>query len=105
MAVPGGATSIDYVTKAKNTIRKEPERFDYDPPGARVEFPYLAGVFKGRDGYADVLIPFGVQVPFIPRFGQLDLGLRTGAFLLSSTDGLLDEDGRTLEALSPQPRL
>ncbi len=105
MAVPGGAISMDYVTKAKNTIRKEPERFDYDPPGARVEFPYLVSVFKGRHGYADVLIPYGVPVPFIPRRGTLGLGLRTGAFLLSSTDGLLDEDGRMLEALSPRHML
>ena len=91
---------VYYEAKARQQFRELPEHFDYEPPGARVEFPYLASVFKGADGAADLLIPYGVPLPFKPRRGDLDLALRTGAFLLSDSTGLLAETRRNYRTLA-----
>ena len=87
---------LDYVIKTRERIREEPQRFVYKSPAARVEFPYLVTIFKNDSSlHGDVVIPFGIPVPYKPRRGSLRLPIKTGAFLLADTVGVVDESRGT----------
>ncbi len=86
---------LDYTLVAKEVFRREPERFER----ARGTYPYLVNVFKGPADQADVLVPYGIPVPFNPESDSLRL--HTGGFAISD-DGLVDEARRALTALDPR---
>jgi len=85
---PGAvAQTRDYVIKAREQIRENPERFTTDAPGrSRVEFPYQLSRFRSRSGddSMDVIVSMAVQIPFIPNRGDLSMGLRTGLFAVGA---------------------
>ncbi|MEP0548801.1 MAG: GWxTD domain-containing protein [Rhodothermales bacterium] len=85
----------DFVTRARERVREEPERSQYAPE-RRVSIPRLTSVFKGEDGAAEVVIAFGVPVAERPASGPLPLALRTGIFVL-------DEAGRTMAETRSSP--
>ncbi len=90
--------AFDYVIQAAETIRQQPERFDFDPPGDRVEMPFLVSRFKGAAGQADLVIPYAVPVSFIPPGGVLSVDLQTAAFAVAE-EGAVEEVRRHLTAL------
>ena len=94
---------VDYVIIAGEEIRKRPEEFRYDPPGRRIEFPYLVSTFKGTDGLNDVIVPYGI--PLAGPTGGWDVALtaHAGAFLIDENGGIADEHHRhTTELPSEQ---
>ena len=94
----GREAALDYVIQAAETIRNEPEHFDFDPPGEQVETPFLVSRFKGNDGLADLVIPYAVPVTFIPPGGALNIDLQTAVFAVAD-DGSVEEARRDLTAL------
>ncbi len=90
-------TELDYVIIAKDNIDEKPEGYDYEAGGKRVSFPYLANTFKGESGKADVYVPYAVPVETSALKLEQTLTLHAGAFLLSSTDGIVNENHRRVE--------
>ncbi len=81
----GGNPNNDFVLRARRAFRTQPERFDYTPPGERINFPYVTHSFKGPAGQTDLYVALGI--PFYPSPLLEKTTIRTGAFLL-------DVDGR-----------
>ena len=66
--------------------RDLPERYEHQEPGRRTAFPYLASAFKNPNGQADLYVPYGIPLAsYDLAFPQVDLTLRTGAFLVEPT--------------------
>ncbi|MEM8557936.1 MAG: hypothetical protein AAGG50_08940, partial [Bacteroidota bacterium] len=93
------ASLHDYVLQMDRRIREEPERSQY-APRRRVEVPVLASVFRGTEGQADVVVPFGVPVTTRPDADPLPLALRTGVYLLE--DGVARAEAEVNRATLPR---
>lgn len=90
----------DYVAIAREAVRERPERYDYEPPGRAVPLPYLVSAFRGDDGRTDLYVAWGV--PLAPDAGasaDVDLTIRTGAFLVGADHELRFERRRTIHGL------
>jgi hypothetical protein len=75
----------DYVTRAREVAREEPDRSQYEPPEGRAALPYLASVFKGQAGKADLYVPYGLPA-------HLDAEeVTTGLFLLNDAHVIVAE--------------
>ncbi|MEM8486008.1 MAG: GWxTD domain-containing protein [Bacteroidota bacterium] len=90
-------TELDYVIIAKDNIDEKPDGYEYEAGGKRVTFPYLANAFKGAAGKADVYVPYAVPVETSALKLEQTLSLHAGAFLLSASDGIVNEDHRRVE--------
>jgi len=94
---------MDYVIKSRETIRKIPEQFVYEPPGRHIDFPFLASRFKGHAGKTDLYLSFGIPLAEQASESQtLNLGLQTGAFLVNETEGRVAESRYAVGAVSAQ---
>ena len=76
----------DYVTRAREVAREEPERSQYEPPEGRAALPYLASAFKGQDGKADLYVPYG-----LPATLDAEDTFTTGLFLLDDAHAIVAE--------------
>ena len=90
----------DYQMHAADAIKEEPDRFNYDIGGTRIEFPYLASRFKGRGGEMDVYVPYGIPVETQALRVNQVLNLASGAFLLTAQDGIAEEHRRTVSEVT-----
>src|SRR5690606_5738478 len=102
---PGAAAveNMDYALIARETFRRTPERYAYEPPGRQVGIPYLVTTFKGDAGRTDVYVHYGIPLAdgVDPEAGDVvDLTVQTGAFLISDGRDLLVERRRTLYGLN-----
>ena len=86
----GVGANSDYTIIAKNNIYYNPEVFNYEAAGKRITFPSLASRFKGRNGKTDIYVPYGIPVEFNALEMSLSLDIKTGSFLLSDGDGVID---------------
>ena len=90
----------DYEVQLRETLRSLPERYEYKAPGRQVELPYLVHAFKGKEGLADVYIHYGIPIQQVPSDRkQIDLTVRTAAFLVNAQREILAERRRTFYGL------
>ncbi len=90
----------DYEIKAKETFRRTPERYEYEPTGRAVELPYLTTAFKGEGGVTDLYVHYGVPITTFDNGEQmLEITANTGTFLVSEQRDLLVERRRTIYGL------
>ncbi len=95
---------MDYVMQARERVREEPERYAFESPGRQVQLPYRVAAFRGDGGQTDLYVNYGIP---LDRQGptesetreDVDLVIRTGAFLISDTRDLLVERRRTIYGL------
>ena len=95
---------MDYVMQARERVREEPERYAFESPGRQVQLPYRVAAFRGEDGQTDLYVNYGIP---LDRQGptdtetreDVDLVIRTGAFLISDARDLLVERRRTIYGL------
>ncbi len=97
----GDAWINDYELKARETFRKYPDAYNFEPPGRRVELPFLVSSFRGQDGPADVFVHYGIPVTeFDPSQGLVEVTANVGTFLVNSNRDLIVERRKTLYGLS-----
>ena len=95
--------NVDFVIKARETFREQPETYGYEAPGRQVQLPYLTTAFRGDDGRTDLYVHYGVPVTAPDDEAALQgLTVRTGTFLVGEDRELLVERRRTLYGLNPQ---
>ena len=95
--------NVDFVIKARETFREQPETYGYEAPGRQVQLPYLTTAFRGDDGRTDLYVHYGVPVTAPDDEAALQgLTVRTGTFLVGEDRDLLVERRRTLYGLNPQ---
>ena len=97
-----GADRMDFVRIAQEEVRETPERFTFTPPGRRVDLPLRVTAFKGDGEPADLYAHYGV--PLVPDASDgavrdVDLTIRTGAFVVGADRDLLAERRRTVYGL------
>lgn len=93
----------DYEIKAKETIRKVPERYDYEAPGRQIEMPYLVTAFKGEGGKTNLYVNYGIPIQqYDPNKDLIDLTANTGTFLINDNRDILVERRRTLYGLATE---
>ena len=95
---------MDFVERAQEEVRRRPERYRFQAPGRQVELPYRVASFKGADDRTDLYVTFGVPVgesdaPGDGAEADIDLTIRTGAFLMGPERDLLVERRRTVYGL------
>ena len=95
---------MDFVERAQEEVRRRPERYRFQAPGRQVELPYRVTSFKGDDGRTDLYVNFGVPVgesgtPGDGVQADVDVTIRTGAFLVGPERDLLVERRRTVYGL------
>ena len=92
---------MDFVQIARDAVRETPERFTFAPPGRAVDLPTRVAAFKGTGDRADLYLTYGV--PLAAEAGapgeDVDLTLRTGAFLVGASRDVLAERRRTVYGL------
>ncbi|GAB5517889.1 MAG: hypothetical protein RhofKO_01400 [Rhodothermales bacterium] len=98
----GSAAYDDSVIEERRINRVIPDRYDEDLGGNRVELSTLVSVLKGDNGGADVIVPYGIAVPYKPRRGNLGLSIQSGAFLLGATAGIVGQTRRMVPSLPSQ---
>lgn len=90
----------DYVAIAREAVRERPERYDYVPAGRAVSLPYLVSAFRGDGGRTDLYVAWGVPLAGdAPTAADVDLTIRTGAFLVGADHELRFERRRTIHGL------
>ena len=93
---------MDFVERAQEEVRRRPERYRFQAPGRQVELPYRVTSFKGDDGRTDLYVTYGVPVGDGAGPGaqpDVDVTIRTGAFLVGPERDLLVERRRTVYGL------
>lgn len=95
---------MDYVIRARERVREEPERYAFEAPGRQVQLPYRVAAFRGEDGLTDLYVNYGIPIDRPTGADSetredLDLVVRTGAFLIGETRDLLVERRRTIYGL------
>ena len=91
---------LDYVQRTETAIRNEPERFTFASPGRGVALPYLVTAFKGDGGQTDLFVNYGIPISAdAPEGEDLDLTVKTGAFLIGAERDLLVERRQTVYGL------
>ncbi|HEX8386159.1 MAG TPA: GWxTD domain-containing protein [Rubricoccaceae bacterium] len=95
-----GADRMDFVQRAREAVRETPERYTFTSPGRQVELPYRLTAFKGEPGRTDLYVHYGI--PLADTAGtaaDVDLTVRTGAFLVGADRRVLVERRRTVYGL------
>ena len=96
----GSFEDLDYVQKTETAIREVPERFTFVSPGRGVALPYLVTAFKGDAGRTDLYVNYGIPIAEDVGEGEdVDLTVRTGAFLIGAQRDLLVERRQTVYGL------
>ena len=98
---------MDFVERAEEEVRRRPERYRFEAPGRQVELPYRVTAFKGDADDTDLYVIYGVPVGAsgggVPPSGgvqeDVDVTIRTGAFLVAPSRDLLVERRRTVYGL------
>ncbi len=95
---------MDYVERAEERVREEPERYTFESPGRKVQLPYRVAAFRGEEGRTDLYVNYGIPLDRQPGAGtetrdDVDLVIRTGAFLIGGDRDLLVERRRTIYGL------
>ena len=96
--------AMDFVIRAREEVRERPERYAFRAPGRQVELPYRITAFKGDAGRTDLYVNYGIPVAEsgTPSEGvqeDVDVTVRTGAFLIGPQRDLLVERRRTVYGL------
>ncbi len=90
----------DYVMRARETFRKIPERYEYQPPGRQIDLPYLTSAFRGEGGRTDLYIHYGIPIVEYDRSKPMvEITANTGMFLISQDRDMLVERRRTIYGL------
>ena len=93
----------DYVAIARDAVRERPERYEYQPAARAVALPYLVSAFRGDDGRTDLYVAWGVPLASdavaADAASDVDLTIRTGAFLVGADHELRFERRRTIHGL------
>lgn len=96
-------TAMDFVERAQEEVRRTPERYTFRAPGRQVELPYRVAAFKGEDGRTDLYVNYGIPVTAGGETqgaqDDVDVTVRTGAFLIGPERDLLVERRRTVYGL------
>lgn len=92
----------DYVIKSRETFRELPERFRYDYQGRRVEVPFLVSSFKGDNGKADVVVPFGIPFSQTAQSEVVGAPVKSGVFLLAGNEGVYASDRQNGDVVEEQ---
>lgn len=94
--------AMDFVQIAEDEVRRQPERYTFESPGRQVELPYRVAAFKGEGGRTDLYVNYGIPVAGSPEEGvqeDVDVTVKTGAFLIGPERDLLVERRRTVYGL------
>ena len=94
--------AMDFVERAQAEVRRAPERYTFRAPGRQVQLPYRVTAFKGDEGRTDLYVNYGIPVAGESREGvqeDVNLTVKTGAFLIGPERDLLVERRRTVYGL------
>ena len=94
--------AMDFVERAQAEVRRQPERYTFTAPGRQVQLPYRVTAFKGEAGRTDLYVNYGIPVAGERREGvqeDVDVTVKTGAFLIGPERDLLVERRRTVYGL------
>lgn len=90
----------DYTIKAAETIRRTPDRYDYEAPGRQIELPYLVSAFRGSAGSADLVVNYGIPIlEFGNQGDMINVTANAGTFVISEDRDILAERRRTIYGL------
>lgn len=98
----GDVSRLDYVTQARERIRAEPERFTFQAPGRAIGLPYRVTAFRGDAGRTDLYLAYGVPLAVSEStepVADVDVSIRTGAFLIGADQTVRFERRRTVYGL------
>lgn len=102
VAAAGQVARMDYVMVAREQVRREPERYAYEASGRAVGLPYRVAAFRGDDGQTDLYLSYGVPLAVPDSMApveDVDVTIRTGAFLIGPGQELVFERRRTIYGL------
>ncbi len=96
--------AMDFELRARSEVRRRPERYTFEAPGRQVQLPYRLTAFKGEGGQTDLYVNYGIPVmdgdaPSSGVQADVDVTVRTGAFLIGPQNDLLVERRRTVYGL------
>ncbi|WP_420454679.1 tetratricopeptide repeat protein [Rubrivirga sp.] len=96
--------AMDFALVAQAEVRRRPERYAFEGPGRSVQLPYRVAAFKGDGGRTDLYVNYGIPVAEdeMPSQGvqdDVDVTVKTGAFLIGPDRDLLVERRRTVYGL------
>lgn len=96
--------AMDFVMRAREEVRRQPERYTFEAPGRAVQLPYRVAAFKGDGGRTDLYVNYGIPVaeaddPSDGVQADVDVTVKTGAFLIGPDRDLLVERRRTVYGL------
>ncbi len=91
----------DYTIKAKETIRKTPERYTYKAPGRQIELPFVVASFKGKTDNTDVYVNYAIPITtaFDPKQEFINVTANAGTFVVAENRDMLVERRRTIYGL------
>lgn len=90
----------DYTIKAAETIRRTPDRYEYEAPGRQIELPFLVSAFKGSTGRTDLFVNYGIPIlEFGDAGDMIDITANAGTFVVSENRDILAERRRTIYGL------
>lgn len=97
-------SAMDFVERAQEEVRRQPERYTFKAPGRQVQLPYRVTAFKGDGGQTDIYVNYGIPVAesATPSEGvqeDVNVTVKTGAFLIGPERDLLVERRRTVYGL------
>lgn len=102
LASATGVDRMDYEAQARDRVRRTPERYAFQSPGRAIELPYRVTAFKGEEGDTDLYVAYGVPIAGEAEPGptsDVDVTIRTGAFLIDDRRDLVLERRRTVFGL------
>lgn len=97
--------AMDFVERAQAEVRRRPERYQFRAPGRQVQLPFRVAAFKGEAGRTDLYVNYGIPVAAAPDGADsavqedVDVTVKTGAFLIGPARDLLVERRRTVYGL------
>ncbi|WP_412062315.1 GWxTD domain-containing protein [Rubrivirga sp. IMCC45206] len=96
--------AMDFVERAQAEVRRQPERYQFEAPGRQVQLPFRVAAFKGDAGRTDLYVNYGIPVAAAPDADtavqeDVDVTVKTGAFLIGPGRDLLIERRRTVYGL------
>jgi GWxTD domain-containing protein len=91
----------DYTIKAKETIRKTPERYNYEAPGRQIELPFVVSSFRGENGITDVYVNYAIPITtaYDPKQDFINITANAGTFVVAENRDMLVERRRTIYGL------
>ncbi len=96
----GQAWLNDYEIRSKEIFRKRPDHYEYEPPGRRIDLPFLTSSFRGEEGRADVYVHYGVPVAsYDGNEDLIELTANVGTFLINDRRDVVVERRKTLYGL------